>query len=178
MAQPAKNDLEVYKMLTPQLKIVVDYIVQKIWNENRELVRLIVYEANLPSQYERTGQFKEAWDTNVESNDFTGNLEGEFFYEPDKLTANKSKGQHASFFRDEEMKEYLVDVIYDGLAGDFTGRSKGTKKYAKNNPSFAGQPWTTKRDVWSKLVKKVGKTNMDKWVAQGMRQAGLKLRKW
>lgn len=174
MAQPAKNDLEVYKMLTPQLKIVVDYIVQKIWNENRELVRLIVYEAYKPKKYNRTGEFKEAWDTDVDANELTGKVEGEFYFEPSELTPgwpstdpeDPQYGQHASAIDNFAMTDGLAEVIYEGLAGPAFGYGTQSGK------------WASKRDAWTKLVKKVGKTNMDKWVAQGMKRAGLKLRKW
>ena len=59
----ARNDAQLKNVVMPDLKRVVDYVVQKIWNENRELVRKIIYDGYEPVEYDRTGQFKEAWDT-------------------------------------------------------------------------------------------------------------------
>lgn len=171
MANLARSNKELTQMLFPPLKVIVDYIMQKLWNENREIIRKVVYDAYRPEMYQRTNQFKEAWDYKVLGSSGTGKIQGEFYYEPNKLTSGAG-GQHSSFLTGEEMKEYLADVIYQGLAGDFTGQYK----YAKQNPHFSNQAWANSRNAWDMLVKKVGKTNMDKWVSEGAKYAGLIVR--
>ena len=50
MAQ-ARNDTQLKDMLLPKIKIAVDYLVQKMWNENLEIVRQSVYEAYSTKEY-------------------------------------------------------------------------------------------------------------------------------
>ena len=61
------NDAQLQAAIIADMKNVVDYVVQKIWNDNRELIRQIIYERYQPEVYERTGEFKEAWDTDVKT---------------------------------------------------------------------------------------------------------------
>lgn len=165
MAVQIKNEAQLASIFVPKLKEAVDYVVQKIWNENRELIRLIVYEAYQPSMYECTGEFKEAWDTSVKS---VGNyIEGEFKYDPRELTVNRDKWQHGSFYvsdgneHETTMTTYLADVIYQGLAG----------------PMFGQGPWTQKRDAWSALDKWLSNTTFRKIFEEGMTKAGIPWKK-
>ena len=54
----ARSEAELYQMLAGPLQKATDYVVQKIWNENREIVRVVVYEAYHPKAYNRSGEFK------------------------------------------------------------------------------------------------------------------------
>ena len=38
------NDAQLQAAIIADMKNVVDYVVQKIWNDNRELIRQIIYE--------------------------------------------------------------------------------------------------------------------------------------
>lgn len=161
MANQALNNNQLEAMLMPKIRIAVDYVVQKIWNENREIVRQVVYEAYAPKQYERTGEFKEAWDTDTS---VSGNkAHGEFKYNPQELTINREKWQHGSHYisngQDYEttMTTYLADVIYQGLAG----------------PMFGEGVWTQKRNAWEVLERKVGVRKIKQWMKEGFNKAGL-----
>lgn len=164
MVSDARNDAQVKAMLMPALKGAVDYVVQKIWNENRELVRKIVYDVYQPEEYNRTGQFKEAWDNRVEVTGDT--VTGEFYYDPDKLETYGN--HHASIIDGQPIDEYLADIIYEGLAGAIYQEG-----YAKNSKRFKGQAWTKKRDVWNALINWLGPNRMRKLFEEGMRQQGL-----
>lgn len=85
MVSNARNDAQVKAMLMPALKDAVDYVVKQILTENEQLIQKIVYDGYTPVEYDRTGQFKKAWDTNthITSNKVTG----EMAYDPDKMTA-------------------------------------------------------------------------------------------
>ena len=155
------NNKQLENLIIPKLKQAVDYVVQKIWNENRELIRILVYEAYDPVMYERTGQFKEAWDTTVNS---LGNyIEGEFKYDPRELIVNYDKWQHGSRYTsngteyETVMTTYLADIIYQGTAGYMFGEG----------------PWTKKRDAWSALDKWLTNTQFRKLFEEGMNQAGI-----
>ena len=72
MASDARNDAQVKAMLMPALKRAVDYVVKQILAENEKLIQQIVYDGYTPVEYERTDQFKKAWDTNTH---ITGDME-------------------------------------------------------------------------------------------------------
>lgn len=154
----ARNNQELEDMLMPALEKAIDYVVQKIWNDNRELIRTIVYESYQPKEYERTGEFKEAWDTDVKR---LGNfVRGEMKYDPRELTVNYNKWQHGSAYLQQPMTTYLAEVIYQGLSGDLFGEG----------------PWTKKRDVWAALNREVGIRKIKQYFEEGMRRNGLDFR--
>ena len=160
------NDAQLQAAIIADMKNVVDYVVQKIWNDNRELIRQIIYEGYQPEVYERTGEFKEAWDTDVKT--LHNYVQGEFKYDPRLLTVNEDNGQHSSLVDGTPMTEYLAEVIYDGLSGAIYEPG-----YAKNSSRFKGQPWANKRDVWSALLKWFNKTKLRQLFEEGMRQQGV-----
>lgn len=163
----AKNDEQLKQILLPKIKEAVDLLVQKIWNENRELVRIIVYEAYSPTRYNRTGEFKEAWDTDSTMNVISGKVQGSFYYNPDKLTPGDDNpespryGQHVSAIDRMLMTEYLAEVIYQGLSGPAFGH--GVESGA----------WHEKRDVWTQLAKQLGRNKLKTWMKECFDSVGL-----
>ena len=164
MVSNARNDAQVKAMLMPALKDAVDYVVKQILTENEQLIQKIVYDGYTPVEYDRTGQFKKAWDTNTH---ITGNkVTGEMAYDPDKMTAIGN--HHASIVDGQPIQEYLADIIYEGLAGAIYQEG-----YAKYDKRFKGQAWTKKRDVWNALIKWLGPNRIRKLFEEGMRKQGL-----
>ena len=160
------NDNALQAAVVADLKNVVDYVVQKLWEENRDLVQKIVYDGCQPEEYERTNEFKEAWNTDVKTlNSF---IQGEFKYDSRLLTVDTDNGQHSSLVDGTPMTEYLAEVIYDGLSGAIYEPG-----YAKNSSRFKGQPWANKRDVWSALLKWFNKTKLKQLFEEGMRRQGI-----
>lgn len=160
------NNNALQAAVVADLKNVVDYVVQKLWEENRDLVQKIVYDGYQPEEYERTNEFKEAWNTDVKTlNNF---VQGEFKYDSRLLTVDTDNGQHSSLVDGTPMTEYLAEVIYDGLSGAIYEPG-----YAKNSSRFKGQPWANKRDVWSALLKWFNKTKLRQLFEEGMRKEGL-----
>ena len=157
------NNSALQAAIIADMKNVVDYVVQKIWNDNRELIRQIIYEGYQPEVYERTGEFKEAWDTDVKT--LHNYVQGEFKYDPRLLTVNEDNGQHSSLVDGTAMTEYLAEVIYEGLSGAIYEPG-----YAKNSSRFKGEAWANKRDVWSALLKWFNKTKLRQLFEEGMRQ--------
>lgn len=172
MSISAKNESALRALLMPKIKEAVDLFVQRIWNENRELVRVLVYEAYDPVDYNRTGDFKEAWETETKMNGFSGNVEGLFTFAPDKLTPGDNipgsprYGQHVSAIDGFLMTTYLADVIYQGLAGPAFGN--GVRDGA----------WARKRDVWQELNKRIGAVRMKKMLAECFEQVGLNVKQY
>lgn len=171
MAQ-IRNDTQLKAIFIPKIREAVDLLVQKIWNENRELVRKLVYDVYNPSTYDRTGEFKEAWDTDSTVNILSGKAQASFFYAPDKMSVEH--GIHSSIYGDDDYREYLAETIYQGLSGDFGyGENTGVKRYAKNNPLFSGEPWARRRDVWVQLEKQVGRSKLKSWMKECFEKVGL-----
>lgn len=164
MASNARNDAQVQSMLMSALKKAVDYVVKQILTENEQMIQQIVYDGYAPVEYDRTGQFKKAWDTNTHITGST--VTGEMAYDPDKMTAYGN--HHASIIDGQPMQEYLADIIYEGLVGAIYQQG-----YAKYSQRFKGQAWTKKRNVWKALIKWLGPNRMRKLFEEGMRQQGL-----
>ena len=164
------NNNALQAAVVADLKNVVDYVVQKLWEENQELVQKIVYDGYQPEEYERTNEFKEAWNTEVKTlNNF---VQGEFKYDSRLLTVDTDNGQHSSLVDGTPMTEYLAEVIYDGLSGAIYEPG-----YAKNSSRFKGQPWANKRDVWSALLKWFNKTKLRQLFEEGMRREGINFKR-
>lgn len=162
MSNQARNDAELRKLFEKPLREAVDYIVQKIWNENKELVRQVVYETYTPKNYNRTGQFQKAWELEVESSSSDEKVaQGKFYYAPETMSKGSTDpnspdyGQHISIVDGEDMRPYLAEIIYEG-------------KYGRAWPNNAG-----KRDAWTMLLNTIGKQKMKKWLKEGMQKAGL-----
>lgn len=163
----------VVSRLSPPLVVALDYVLQQIAERNEDLIMQIIYNNYTPEVYERTDQFREAWDYSVSSG---GNhVAGTFSYSETSSDAgrimqyNPSKGQHGTpdSFGQEIMsawgdaREYLAEIIYEGDSSTIFGHG----------------PWTRKRDVWSPLIKSVEAKALTTWFERGLKYAGLKYRK-
>lgn len=159
--------------LSPPLVVALDYVLQKIAERNEDLIMRIIYNNYTPEVYDRTDEFKEAWDYSLSS---SGNqVLGTFGYTETSTDAGRimnyipQKGQHGTpdSFGQEIMsawgdaREYLAEIIYEGKSSDV----------------FGNGPWTRKRDVWEPLMKSIDSKAMTTWFERGLQYAGLKYRK-
>lgn len=179
----ARNNNELKKALKVDLQKVVDYVVQKIWNENREVIRHTVYEAGVPAAYyttaaeptvyHRTFQFLEAWDTIASSKlgHTAGGADarGTFYYKPSEMHSgsarhnSESYGQHigiADPYYGASSAPYLAEIIYEGISGGSAWNDKSHWSHKK-------------RDAYSELIKVIGRRNLKNWIMDGMRHVGL-----
>ena len=155
MSMVITNPSQLASIFMPKLQEAVEYTVQKIWSENRELIQTLIYEPYQPLIYERTMQFKEAWDIDVKSS--TDHIEGEFKYNPSAMEPDPLLGQHASIVTGEPSMEDLAHIIYDGVAGHIFGTGY----------------WTQKRDAWSALDKWLTNKQFRKIFEESMTRAGI-----
>ena len=138
--------------LRPKILIIVQTILENIKKSNVDLINSVVYGAGYPTEYHRTGQFADlAWDATVTKNTLY-ETEGEFKYNPEGMT-----DPHESVVDGTDMREYLTEIIYEGVAGHIFGEGF----------------WTKPRDAWTKLVEIVGSDTMKNWIDQGARKARL-----
>ena len=164
MEKQARNDAEVRAMIMPALKQAAKYVAEQILIKNEELIQQIVYDAYDPVEYDRTGEFKKAWDTDAY---ITGNVAtGEFWHDSEKM--NSFDGHHASVVDGQPMRDYLAEIIYEGLSGAIYQEG-----YAKYNKRFKGQAWTKKRDVWKALLNWLKINQLKKLFEEGLRQQGI-----
>lgn len=173
MATQFRSEQDLQRYFLPKLRNVVDYMVQKILAENKAVVEQIVYAAYQPTVYNRTGEFKEAWETDSQEMTAQSKVRGEFKYAPDKLTPGTNDmsdphyGQHYTGANGEnskggpEMTEGLAEVIYQGLAGPAFGH--GTTTGA----------WHARRNAWQALLKVVSKTAIRQWFREGCAREGI-----
>ncbi len=167
----ARNEDELRKMLQPAIQEACNYVVQKVWNENREIVRIVVYEAGMPEEYERTGGFLEAWDVTQPGHNPT-NSDGyaKFYYKPNNMSvgstdkASSNYAQHIGVggtYQGMDARKYLADIIYhaNGCAGA--------------GPLFGNGYWRKARDAWTELNRRIGKRKMKQWMKEGLQAAGL-----
>lgn len=163
MVQKARSNSQLANVLLPRIQEAVDYVTNKIYEENKEIVTQVVYEAYFPTMYNRTGELKESWKTNSIR---SGNhIKGEFTYDPSKLTVgstipnSENYGQHISIVKDKSVVDGLAAIVYQGIS----------------DAVFGPGPWTKPRDAWSKLVNSVGPQKISNWMKEGLEGAGLKV---
>ena len=166
MGTRLRNEAQVRRFLLgqPQLVFALDYVLGKIYEKNADVIERIIYRAYSPQTYERTHEFKDAWGNDKPK--VTGNhIRGKFEYEPDNMEANPPTndmpmGQHYGVGSWGDSREYLAEIIYEGLAG----------------PAFGDGSWRKKRDAWDLLCKEVDGDVIAKWFAEGCTKAGLNVK--
>ena len=170
-----RNDRELKQALQKAIQGAVDYVVDRIWRENRELVRKIVYEAGLPEDYHRSNEFKDAWDYKSKTSS-SADASASFFYKPEEMSVgsldknSNDYGQHIaiangkSVSAGDDAREYLADIIYQGIKD---GSAWGPKNH-----------WSHKRrNAFKALLESVGKQKFDQWFKEGARKYGLDVKK-
>ena len=162
----AKNNKELEQILKPALKVAVEYLLDKISEENQYAIMHEVYYGAVsaePGWYERTGEFAKAWETQVHTgSNLENTVEGRFYYSPYLMKYNSAKRQHGSppEYYEQDVRPYLAEIIYEGLSGSLFGEGC----------------WTKKRDAWAGLEKRLGKMKLRTWMKEGLEKAGLKVR--
>ena len=154
MADKIENDKELLDALRPAFQKACHYVAEKIYETNREIVQKVVYEAGDPSVYERTGEFLDAWAVTKDDFNKSKYSYAKFYY--------KHYAQHIGVsepYYGRESKEYLAEIIYEGMAG----------------PTFGHGYWTKKRNAWDALIKEIDKWAIRNWFEEAMEAQGVKL---
>ena len=168
MPPSARNNKEVLAMLHSPISKAINYVIDKIYDENIGAIHDIVYMAYSPEEYERTGDFYRAWGAGTTKVVNERTVEGEFKYNPDKMSIGSTDpnssnyGQHiglAGDFYGQDARPYLAELIYNGATGSLFGDGAFRKK----------------RDAWEELNKRIGKRKMKQWMKEGLEAAGLKV---
>ena len=168
MPQTARNDTEVLAMLHSPIAKAINYVIDKIYDENIGAIHDIVYMAYSPEEYERTGDFYRAWGAGTTKVVNKRTVQGEFTYKPEKMTLGSSDPNSSNYaqhigvygeYKDIDARPYLAELIYNGATGGYFGDGAFRKK----------------RDAWEELNKRIGRRKMKQWMKEGLEAAGLKV---
>lgn len=164
----ARNDKEVLAMLHSPISKAINYVIDKIYDENIGAIHDIVYMAYSPEEYERTGDFYRAWGAGTTKVVNERTVEGEFKYNPDKMSIGSTDPKSSNYaqhigvagdFYGQDARPYLAELIYNGATGSLFGDGAFRKK----------------RDAWEELNKRIGRRKMKQWMKEGLEAAGLKV---
>ena len=151
-------------MLRSPIQKAINYVLDKIYDENISVVHDVVYMAYSPEDYNRTGDLYRAWST--ESKSTSSAAQGEFKYDYSKMSIGSTDPQSSNFaqhigvggdFYGQDARPYLAELIYQGATGSLFGDGAFRKQ----------------RDAWAELNKRIGRRKMKQWMKEGMEAAGL-----
>lgn len=168
------KDRELHKWLIHELKSVVNAIVRDIMDLNEKKIQKIVYDAYEPSIYDRSYEFIDAWSKDKAKQISTNSVQCNMYYDGDKMSVGCPStdpglpgfGKHASAIDNFDAREYLADIIYQGLAGPAFGYG----------PDRSGA-WARKRDAWKALEDALDDGQFDKIVQRHLKKAGFNFKK-
>ena len=161
----ARNEAELKAMLSPALIEAVRYVAQQIYDENITVVNDVVY--SWPGG-RRTHDLLTAWDTKASGGG--GHATGEFKFAPNKMHYHKSAVPGGG-----GVKEQLIDIVYQGVAGNFGYPPMGPA-HASEDPRFWNQYWANARNAWAELCHVIGKRKIRQYIEEGFAHAGLRYR--
>ena len=160
----ARSEQELRNLLRSPIQKAINYVLDKIYDENISVVHDVVYMAYSPEDYNRTGDLYRAWST--ESKSTSSAVQGEFKYDCSKMSIGSTDPQSSNFaqhigvggdFYGQDARPYLAELIYQGATGSLFGDGAFRKQ----------------RDAWAELNKRIGRRKMKQWMKEGMEAAGL-----
>ena len=160
----ARSEQELRNLLRSPIQKAINYVLDKIYDENISVVHDVVYMAYSPEDYNRTGDLYRAWST--ESKSTSSAAQGEFKYDYSKMSIGSTDPQSSNFaqhigvggdFYGQDARPYLAELIYQGATGSLFGDGAFRKH----------------RDAWAELNKRIGRRKMKQWMKEGMEAAGL-----
>jgi hypothetical protein len=156
-----ENDAQLYSTTSLIINEAMEYVMQKMYDMYKDLIDEIVYNTEYPVLYDRTYEFAESWQKDVQQNGMgaQGTITQDYSlmsFDPDTYT-------HGSeYYSPEDVRPFLANIIYEGLTGKL----------------FGDGWWRNARDAWTPLINKLESGQLDKWFRQGMDLAGgLRLQK-
>lgn len=165
----ARSDTELLRMFRSPIMKAINYVVEKIAEENVRAIHDIVYMAYTPKEYGRSGGFYTAWGANPTKQLNESTSRGEFAYKPENMgigdldPQSDYYAQHIGVgpnFYGQDARPYLAELIYEGETGKFFGEGDFRKK----------------RNAWRELNRRIGRRKMKQWMKEGLEAAGLNVK--
>lgn len=174
MSNEVIKDKELHKWLIGELRKISNAIVRDIMDLNEKKIQKVVYDSYSPSIYDRSYEFLNAWSKDKAKQNSPNSVQCTMYYDGDKMSIGwpstdpelPGYGKHASAIDNFDAREYLADIIYQGLAGPAFGVG----------PSHSGE-WAEKRDAWKALEDALDDGQFDKIVQRHLRKAGFNFKK-
>lgn len=160
----ARSEQELRNLLRSPIQKAINYVLDKIYDENIAVVHDVVYMAYSPEDYNRTGDLYRAWSKETKSTKSAA--KGEFKYDYSKMSIGSTDPQSPNFaqhigvggdFYGQDARPYLAEIVY------------GAIKWG----SAFGDKFPRQRDAWAELNKRIGRRKMKQWMKEGMEAAGL-----
>lgn len=142
------NDAELQSVMNTIMGKVFKDVLQKIEDENQELIMEIVYYKRVPKVYPRTYEFAEAWSGEVTQ--LNNETVTEFGYDPAHMTYDPDFNIHGSL-ESGYIGKYLAEIILEGKSGN----------------KFGNGWWREERDTWAPLLQIID-ANIDNWVIESL----------
>jgi hypothetical protein len=165
MAIPINNETELNRILNQVIYNAIDFVMDNIYKENKDLIQKIVYDNYSPKIYNRTYELRDSWTIglNKRRSSVIGTLEQDW----QDMTLDQPNMVHGSNFSLEfgkndapnDVREFLVDIIINGNAplNPHLGKSGGTY---------------SKRDFWTPLLEILDRGQLINWFHQSINSQG------
>ena len=154
---PAKNLNEFYALFKPAITKATQYVMEKMLEEYKMEIDDVIYGNYVPTVYQRTGEFRDSWVTEVSSQSM--GAQGELKQDTSKMTVDLENFQHGSPYSGSVV-EALAEIIYEGLSG----------------PLFGEGPWRNPRNPFVILLAKLDSGKISQWFKEGMTQQGIRMK--
>lgn len=154
MAKTIMNEADLEATLSNIARDVIYEVTEKTYDRLQEIIQEKVYDAHIPNWYARLeddGGLKGAWVYNVEGGKKT--VTGEVKHMPMLMIYNPENYQHGS---------YAFGDVRDSVAS-----------YIE-----AGFGWGVgRRPFWATMIEELDRGSLDRWIMDGFKKRGLKIRK-
>lgn len=151
------NDIQLKSKILLDIKKALEYTMEQILEEYKDLILEIVYGAGNPSVYKRnisaSDSFLNTWHTDIKDNvmSYIGTLNQNY----DEMNLDTENFIHGSFGVD--YRPYMANIIYEGLSGAL----------------FGDGYWRNKRDAWAPLIEEMDNGKLTEWFKDGMKLQGI-----
>lgn len=154
MAILINNQQQLINAMKTAINNSINYVMQQIYEENKQLIQEIVYNAYSPKAYSRTYELRDNWDYKIKDSRFS--ITGEFGLDTDSMTLSMENFIHGNPISGD-LREYIADMVVQG------------------NGYFFADPYSNyskPRDFWTPLINKLDSGKIEQWFNHQMTQEG------
>lgn len=154
MAILINNQQQLINAMKIAINHSIDYIMKQIYEENKQLIQELVYNAYSPKDYNRTYELRDNWNYDIKDSRFS--VTGEFGLDTNSMTLDMENFIHGSTISGD-FREYVADKVIKGIDHPFGNR---------------GARSIEPRDFWTPLINKLDNGKIEEWFNYQMKQEG------
>ena len=132
----------------------IDYVMKQIYEENKQLIQEIVYNAYSPKEYNRTYELRDNWNYDIKDSRFS--VIGEFGLDTNSMTLDMENFIHGNSISGD-LREHITDMVVQGTGYVF---------------DYVQSTYNQPRDFWSPLIDKLNGGKIEEWFNYQMKQEG------